>query len=205
MHGDDVMTMERKLELLKYYPGKVDGRFDSETWQGLMAFQKFNGLKRTAQFDVKTQEALFTATVPGGVIPNGGLPRIEVDVARQVALVFDEYGLVRVVPVSSGSDRQYCENAKPTDGETHFKPHQVCGDAHTPRGNFKVQRRIRGKRESSLGTMFNPLYFNGGYAIHGSPSVPGYPASHGCVRVTNTTSNWIFANVSDRTPVYVFD
>ena len=205
MHGDDVLAMERKLDLLKYFSGKLDGKFDNETWQGVMAFQKFNGLKRTAQFDEKTQAALFSATVPGGVIPNGGLPRIEVDISRQVALIFDEYGLSRVVAVSSGSNKQYCDNAKPRDGEKNFKPHQVCGDARTPRGNFKVQRRIRGKRDSALGTLVNPLYFNGGYAIHGSPSVPGFAASHGCVRITNITSEWVFENVADATPVYVFD
>lgn len=170
-----------------------------------MAFQKLNGLKRTAQFDVATQLALSTATVPGGVIPNGGLPRVEVDITRQVALFFDEYGLARVTAVSSGSGKAYCDNAKPKDGEKNFKPHTVCGDALTPRGNYKIQRRIRGKRESALGTLVNPLYFNGGYAIHGSPSVPGYPASHGCVRVTNVSSDWIFENVEDATPVYVFD
>ena len=32
--------------------------------------------------------------------------------------------------------------------------------------------------------MYNPYYFFRGYAIHGSPSVPNYPASHGCIRVT---------------------
>jgi peptidoglycan hydrolase-like protein with peptidoglycan-binding domain len=205
MKGEDVLAMERKLDLLKYFPGEVDGRFDSQTWQGVMAFQKLNGLKRSAQFDVATQEHLFTATVPGGVIPNGGLPRIEVDLSRQVALIFDDYGLERVVAVSSGSNKAYCSNALPKDGERNFKPYKVCGDARTPRGNYKVQRRIKGVRQSSLGTLINPLYFNGGYAIHGSPSVPGYPASHGCVRVTNVSSNWIFDNVEDGTPVYVFD
>jgi lipoprotein-anchoring transpeptidase ErfK/SrfK len=27
------------------------------------------------------------------------------------------------------------------------------------------------------------MYFLRGFAIHGYPSVPSYPASHGCVRV----------------------
>lgn len=27
------------------------------------------------------------------------------------------------------------------------------------------------------------MYFTGGHAIHGNPSVPPYPARHGCVRV----------------------
>ena len=35
-----------------------------------------------------------------------------------------------------------------------------------------------------LGRLYRPRYFNGGIAVHGYPSVPSTPASHGCVRVT---------------------
>ena len=31
--------------------------------------------------------------------------------------------------------------------------------------------------------MYHPSYFSSGYAVHGSESVPAYPASHGCVRI----------------------
>jgi lipoprotein-anchoring transpeptidase ErfK/SrfK len=43
-----------------------------------------------------------------------------------------------------------------------------------------------------LGDMWRPKYFNGGIAVHGSPSVPPYPASHGCVRVSNAAMNWLW-------------
>ena len=89
---------------LKYYPGEVDGKFDSQTWQGVMAFQKFNAdSSGPRQFDVATQERLFSATVPGGVIPNGGLPRIEVDINRQVA---HDFRRVRTLPRGRGFERQ---------------------------------------------------------------------------------------------------
>lgn len=198
MRGDDVLQLEQKLSLLKFQTGDIDGRFDWETWQGVMAFQKLNGLKRTAKFDVATQKAFATATTPGGMIPNGGLPRIEVDITRQVLLYFDKFGLSRVIAVSTGNNKKYCDISKKSGS-------QVCGNARTPRGNFKIQRRIKGKRESDLGTLINPLYFTGGFAIHGSPSVPAYAASHGCVRVTNYVSEWIFDNVKNGTPVYLFD
>ena len=42
-----------------------------------------------------------------------------------------------------------------------------------------VQRKINGVRVSRLGELYRPAYFVGGYAIHGSPSVPNFPASHG--------------------------
>lgn len=32
-----------------------------------------------------------------------------------------------------------------------------------------------------------------GIAVHGSSSVPAYPASHGCVQVTNAAMDWIWA------------
>ena len=196
--GPDVEAMERKLDLLRYDVGAIDGRFDGQTWQGLMAFQKLHGLKRTGKFDEDTQRELGVAGVPGGLIPNGGLPRVEVDISRQILMYFDEFGLNRVVAVSSGSGKKYCEISKKSGK-------QNCGDARTPRGNYRIERRIKGKRESDLGILYNPMYFTGGFAIHGSPSIPAYAASHGCVRITNRTADWMFDDVRNGTPVYVFD
>jgi len=43
--------------------------------------------------------------------------------------------------------------------------------------------------------LYRPRYFtNAGHAIHGYTSVPPYPASHGCVRVTNAAMDYIWAN-----------
>ncbi len=196
--GPEVEAMERKLDLLRYDVGSVDGRFDSQTWQGLMAFQKLHGLKRNGKFDEDTQRELAVAGVPGGLIPNGGLPRVEVDISRQILMYFDEFGLNRVVAVSSGSNRKYCEISKKSGKEN-------CGDARTPRGNYRIERRIKGKRESDLGILYSPMYFTGGFAIHGSPSIPAYAASHGCVRITNRTADWMFEDVKNGTPVFVFD
>ncbi|HUH07664.1 MAG TPA: L,D-transpeptidase family protein, partial [Egibacteraceae bacterium] len=58
-------------------------------------------------------------------------------------------------------------------------------------------RHIRGVREADLGTLYDPMYFYRGWAIHGSNSVPAYPASHGCVRVTRGDALWLF----DRAPL----
>lgn len=196
--GPEVEAMERKLDLLRYEVGPVDGRYDGQTWQGVMAFQKLHGLKRTGKFDEDTQRELAVAGVPGGLIPNGGLPRVEVDISRQIMMYFDEFGLNRVVAVSTGSNKKYCEISKKSGKEN-------CGDARTPRGNYRIERRIKGKRESELGILYNPMYFTGGFAIHGSPSIPAYAASHGCVRITNRTADWMFEDVKNGTPVYVFD
>lgn len=57
---------------------------------------------------------------------------------------------------------------------------------------------------SPLRTLFDPMYFTGGYAIHGSPSVPPYPASHGCVRVPRWVAPLLYASNPYGETVYVY-
>jgi len=47
------------------------------------------------------------------------------------------------------------------------------------------------------------VYFYGGYAIHGSASVPAQPASHGCIRISLASAEWFPSHVSTSTAVYV--
>ncbi|HRE32879.1 MAG TPA: L,D-transpeptidase, partial [Candidatus Berkiella sp.] len=35
------------------------------------------------------------------------------------------------------------------------------------------------------------MFFHGGYALHGSNSVPSYNASHGCVRMAPEDAQWL--------------
>lgn len=196
--GEAVLTLEKRLTELRYDVGAVDGFYDQQTWQGVVAFQKYARLKRTGTYTLETQKALHVARLPEGLHPELGLPRIEIDLQRQVLLFFDEQGLNRAVAVSTGSNRKYCEMSKKS-GE------QICGVARTPRGKFRIQWRISGWRESDLGKLYNPLYFNGGFAIHGSPSVPAYKVSHGCVRISIATSEWFYDTIKNGTPVIVFD
>jgi lipoprotein-anchoring transpeptidase ErfK/SrfK len=53
--------------------------------------------------------------------------------------------------------------------------------------------------------MYSPWYFYGGYAIHGSSSVPPYPASHGCVRVTTWDADFLSHHLEIGIPVHVWD
>jgi len=85
--------------------------------------------------------------------------------------VIDESGKVtKVLPISTGSGGWYV-----SEGERR--------KAITPTGRFRVYRKIPGWRKSPLGLMYYPVYVAGGVAIHGSPSVPRRPASHGCIRI----------------------
>jgi peptidoglycan hydrolase-like protein with peptidoglycan-binding domain len=188
--GPDVQALEQRLVDLRFDPGPVDGVFDSSTQFAVTAFQKVSGMSRTGRATPDVLDRLATATVPGPLVPGGGATRVEVDLPRQVLFLYEGDSLFRILPVSTGSGRRYC-----VDGE--------CARAVTPGGSFRVTWRIRGWHRSRLGLLYNPLFFNGGIAIHGAPSVPAYPASHGCVRIPMYAAGWFPAHVPNGTPVYV--
>ncbi len=52
--------------------------------------------------------------------------------------------------------------------------------------------------------MWNPYYFWRGFAIHGSPSVPNYPASHGCIRVTMWDMDLLVSHFEIGQRVYIY-
>ena len=70
---------------------------------------------------------------------------------------------------------------------------------------FAYDRRVKGRRESALGGMLNPVYFNYGIAVHGAFQVPPYPASHGCIRIPNEISAKFQRLVELGEAVYVWD
>jgi len=165
----EVLEAERLLNELGYWSGNGDGIWDPLSRHALVAFQKVEGRERTGRLTAEELQALRDARRPQPV--EGGPPHVEVDIRRQVLFVVDGEGVVvKIIPVSTGSEGRYFDQ-----GEWQR--------AHTPRGRFKVERKIEGWRRSTLGLMYYPNYFSGGFAIHGSLSVPAYPASHGCVRI----------------------
>jgi lipoprotein-anchoring transpeptidase ErfK/SrfK len=190
MQGDAVRALQERLVALRYDPGKVDGRYGGGLTSAVMAFQKVNGLPRNGRATPEVLAAIAAATDPAPMLPDGGAIRVEVDFKRQVLFLWRDGALLRILPVSTGNGKKYCAEGR-------------CGVAVTPSGSYRIERRQQGKRKSYLGLLYDPLYFKGGYAIHGSPSVPAYPASHGCVRIPLHVSRWFYDNVPDRTPVYL--
>jgi peptidoglycan hydrolase-like protein with peptidoglycan-binding domain len=188
--GDEVRALEQRLVDLHFDPGKLDGVYDTSTHHAVMAFQKTHGMERNGRATPDVLERVHAVGDPPAMLADGGANRVEVDLKRQVLFLYKGGALLRILSISSGNNKRYC-----VDGQ--------CATAVTPGGSFKVNRRIRGLRVSRLGKLYNPLYFNGGIAIHGAPSVPAYPASHGCVRIPMHTSAWFFDTVPNGTPVYV--
>jgi hypothetical protein len=73
----------------------------------------------------------------------------------------------------------------------------------TPNGSYRPQRLERKwfSRKYDMSPMPYSIFFDGGYAIHGSYEVSrlGRPASHGCIRLSPSNASVLFALVKDRT------
>lgn len=165
----ELKQAESRLAEMGYRPGRVDGVIDDRTHKALVVFQKWEGRKITGQLTRKEFDAIMTAEAPQA--RDAGYRHVEVDLDRQVLLLTDDDGAItRILPVSTGSNRQYNEKG-------------MRGLAYTPTGRFRIYAKISGWRKSPLGLLYYPNYFSDGLAIHGNPVVPQSPESHGCVRI----------------------
>jgi peptidoglycan hydrolase-like protein with peptidoglycan-binding domain len=180
---------ERLLSDRGYWTGPVDGVFDPASRSALIAFQKWQGRDTTGRLTLEEIEALRGSTAPRP--RDGSYEHVEVDIDRQVLLIVDDKGGVRVLPVSTGTGKPFV-----WDGETSI--------AYTPRGRFVVYDKTRGW-EDNLPGMFYPNYISGGIAIHGSYSVPAQPASHGCIRIPIFAAREVSKLLKLGTIVLVYD
>ncbi|MEX0836232.1 MAG: L,D-transpeptidase family protein, partial [Nitriliruptor sp.] len=185
-----VTAAQQRLEDLGYLVGAVDGEQGQQTTAALMAFQAVNGIQVDGVLGPQTTETLATPRAEPQLV-GGPATRIEVDLDRQVLHRVEGGTRVVTMKVSSGN------------GATYTRGDGSLGRAVTPVGTFTIDRRIAGVRESSagLGTLYDPMYFLRGFAIHGSNSVPAGPASHGCVRVSRADAVWLFHRVPNGTAV----
>jgi len=173
--GPSVRILERRLAELRYLLRSVDSFYSYDTVDAVLAFQKVNGLARTGRVTPAVWRRLQSAHAP--------LPRyrfghhIEVDKGRQVLFEVDHGRVVRVVHVSTGAT------------------------GNTPIGRWHVYSKIPGTLPTG---MFDSSFFLRGFAIHGYPSVPTYPASHGCVRTPNWAAPILFASSYYGEPIYIY-
>jgi peptidoglycan hydrolase-like protein with peptidoglycan-binding domain len=159
---------ERRLFEMGYWTGVVDGLFDPATQSALVAFQKWEGRPVTGQLTPEELDAIRASSSPKARDP--GYAHVEVDLDRQVLLLVNDAGGVRILPVSTGSGESFVD-----EGQTSI--------AYTPRGRFLVYQKDVGWQSGPLGSTYYANFISGGVAIHGSRSVPFQPASHGCIRI----------------------
>ena len=186
--GPSTQASQEKLLELGFWLADPNGKFDDTTAQAVMAFQKYFQLRPTGNINVATAYLLKQITTPAVATAKEGT-LAEVDKSRQLLFLVQDGITTYVMNASTGDDRSYEEPDGNTPGVT------IKGTAVTPVGSFKIDReRPDGWWIGDLGQIYRPKYFSGGVAIHGSTSVPAYPSSHGCVRVTVKAMDFIWDN-----------
>jgi N-acetylmuramoyl-L-alanine amidase len=164
-----------------HYAAPASTTFDSRMLDAVYAFQKVHGLPRTGVVDTGFWRTLDDAGTP---LPRYATPadHLEINKSRQVLYVVRQARVSLIVPISTAG---------------------IAG-TYTPVGRFSIYRKVVGFDPSPLGTLYDPMYFTGGYAIHGNPSVPPYPASHGCVRVPMWVAPLLYTTTPYGQTVYVY-
>lgn len=187
----ELKEAERRLSEMGFWTGPVDGVIDSVTQNALTAFQKWEGRRVNRHLTRSEFNAIRDATPPAPKDP--GYKHVEIDLDRQVLLLTDDDGAItKILPVSTGSGK-------------HYREPRMSGLAYTPRGRFRIYGKIAGWRKSPLGLLFYPNYFSDGLAIHGNPSVPDDPQSHGCVRIPMFAAEEISRQLPVGTIVLIYD
>ena len=105
-----------------------------------------------------------------------GGDHVEVDKMRQVLFVVRHGKVTLVVPTSTGAT------------------------GNTPIGRWRVYRKVAGFDW----VLYYPSYFLRGFAVHGYPDVPPYPASHGCARIPMWIATTVYGDMPDGSTVYVY-
>ncbi len=151
--GPSVLALNEALARLHIALGSVDSSFGLDTRDAVVAFQKLHELPRTGSVDARFWRVLSASSAPRARYPGD---HIEVSKPLQVLFVVRAGRVILVSHVSTGAT------------------------GNTPVGRWQVYSKVPGWLPDG---MFDSSFFLRGFAIHGYPTVPFYPASHGCVRV----------------------
>src|SRR5581483_3213969 len=179
--GADVTALRSRLaELHVHVPGPST-EFGPELADSVVAFQKARGLERTGVVDDATWRGLSQDVVPTPRYRGPGT-HIEVTKSRQILMIVRDGRTLWYFPVSSGAG------------------------GITPVGNYRILWKAP-STTTWLGPaiLYRTMTFHTHYAIHGFPSVPAYPASHGCVRVPIWIADWLYRQSPVGERVYVYE
>ena len=183
MCGPDVFALQVRLAKRSYLPPKYHpGCFDYRTTHAVIAFQGWVGFNRTGVAGWLTKKRLVLSVTPKPWSGKAKIRHIEVHKGKQIAILVGREGrVVRTIHVSTGAL-----------GYT------------TPNGRWHVYA----KSPMSWSNIFHvwlpwASYVVGGVAFHSYPSVPGFPASHGCIRVPAPEAVFLYRWATLGTPVRI--
>jgi peptidoglycan hydrolase-like protein with peptidoglycan-binding domain len=217
--GTSVQNLQERLKELGFEPGPADGSFGLLTQQAVWAFEKLVlGVPRGEATGVVTDEMWQRMQDDIRIEPRrkaseGRATRnhTEVYLPEQVVIFFVNDEPVLISHMSSGDGEEYREMVTIDPGEARNENGtepielKLLGVAFTPGGVFTYDRFVQGRRQSALGGMYDPGYFNYGIAIHGALDIPLHPASHGCIRLPMYIGERYQEHVAKGDQVFVFD
>ena len=172
--GPSVLALNEALARLRIALGSVDSSFGLDTRDAVVAFQKLHGLPRTGLVDARFWRLLSTASAPRPRYPGDHL---EVSKPLQVLFVVRGGRVILVSHVSTGAT------------------------GNTPVGRWHVYSKVPGWLPDG---MFDSSFFLRGFAIHGYPTVPFYPGSHGCVRVPVWLAPRVYSYDPPGSTIYIY-
>lgn len=224
--GDDVEQLQQRLTDLGFAPGPADGLFGPGTqqavwaWKKLVAGMTWQELDQSANASEVTPDLWQQMQDPIVIQPRRpmgvGNTHVEIYLPLQVMAVFTDDRPTLIAHIASGEldaagdPVHWCDVVEyntDNQGQPLDEPRirDECAFSKTPGGVFKFHWRVAGNRLGPLGSMFNPVYFNYGIAIHGAVNVPNEPASHGCIRIPQFLSTIFPTLVNKGDQVWVWD
>ena len=191
--GYTCVTVKRGQSWTSLFPNS----YDREVVQRLnrMGTPIYSGMRIAVPVDLSHADLLSISPFPAK-IASPGRKTIIVDPTKLAFGAYDTNGnLVHWGPVAMGRD--YCPDLK-----------RRC---HSPTGTFHIYAKQGAGCKSKIfpigkggAPMPYCMFFDGGFALHGSNEVPGYNASHGCVRMLTEDAKWLntqFVSVGNTTVI----
>ncbi|MFH1331637.1 MAG: L,D-transpeptidase family protein [Actinomycetota bacterium] len=194
--GPEVALLQQELTRRHLYRGAIDGEFGPATAFAVVTFHKVLGVERTWQWEEEDSLRMANFVFPPLPERPGEPDRVEVDIGRQVLYLIEDGEMTAIVPVSTAGGYLYYSVRSGANVRSR-----------TPHGDFTLTRHSRGWSCDGLTgwCIYNPWNFTPMYALHGYPSVPAYPASHGCVRIPTWESDLLERRLFIGMPFHVWD
>jgi len=187
MYGGEVREYQIALKQLGFYFGDINGIYNQVTENAVKKFQRVHKLKDDGIIGKETKKVLIqifetrVANTSSGKAPKGYV-EIVIDTRKKTLTVYDDGKEFKQYKVAVGKD-----------------------ETPTPIGNWRVKRKAK-----NWGTGFGTRWMGldvpwGLYGIHGTnkPWSIGAEASHGCIRMFNSSAEEVYEWVKPGTVVKI--
>lgn len=198
--GPSVLALQDRLRQLHYDVGPRSASYGWDMVHAVTAFEKVQGISRDGVAGAALWRRLGDPKAPHLLHPYPGKSlAVEINLSKQI-LMLAKYGRIwRILDTSTGGGYTFTG----TSGQPSV--------AITPTGHFAITYKVDHLVVDTLGSLWRPSYFNySGDAIHGEGDgnsgydVPPYPASHGCVRITDLAADRYYNLLAVGTPVWIY-